>query len=161
AEQRNRRLWLEAVLIFAAWTVFGLLLANQSYIQTELRGRQMPWLVALRPGLLEAILWAFTMIAIFLLARRFPLEPGRVLRGIAVHLVGAVVISLARTGVMVVLGRYVKWVGVRIFRNQFWETSSLNFLFYALLVGIARLVLYYQIAQSALWAHPAITGSSI
>ena len=143
-EQRNRRIWLETALIFAAWTVFGLLLANQSYIQSGQRGRQMPWIVALRPGLLEASLWAFTTLAIFWLARRFPLERGRVLRGLAVHLVAAVAIALARTGLMVVLGGYVRWVGVRTFSAQFWGTSSQNFLFYALLLGIAHLGLYYR-----------------
>src|SRR5689334_14992770 len=144
-EQRNRRLWPETALIFAAWTIFGLLLANQSYIQTALAGRQMPVFVALRPGLLEAVLWALTTLAIFWLARRFPLDRGRVLRGIAVHLVAAVVIALARTGVMVVLGGYVPWVRAsRDFRMQFWGTSSQNFLFYALLLGIGHLVLYYR-----------------
>jgi LytS/YehU family sensor histidine kinase len=67
-----------------------------------------------------------------------------VLSGIAVHLVAAVVIALARTGVMVVLGWYVPWVGLRTFGPQFWGTSSGNFLFYALLLGIAHLVLYYR-----------------
>lgn len=144
-EQRIRRLWLETAIIFAAWTVFGLLLANQAYIQSGLRGRQMTsWMPALRPGLLESNLWALTTVAIFWLARRFPLERGRVLRGIAVHLVAAVVISLARTGLMVVLGWYVRWVGVRTFSPQFWGTSSQNLLFYALLLGIAHLVLYYR-----------------
>src|SRR6185503_10934653 len=95
-EQRNRRLWLEAALIFAALAIFGLLLANQSVIQSALGGRQMPWVTALRPGMLEAALWAFTTLAIFWLARRFPLERGRVLRGVVVHLGAAVVIALAR-----------------------------------------------------------------
>ncbi len=135
---------METALIFAAWAVFGLLLAHQSYIQSSLGGRQMPWVIALRPALLEASLWAFTTLAIFWLARRFPIERGRVLRGIAVHLVAAVVIALARTGVMIVLGWYLPWIRVRTFDLQFWGTSSQNVLFYALLLGIAHLVLYYR-----------------
>jgi two-component system, LytTR family, sensor kinase len=141
---RNRRLWLETALIVAAWTVFGLLVANQSTMLSALGGRPMPWVIALRPALLEAALWAFTTLGIFWLARRFPLERGRVLRGIAVHLVAALVIALARTGVMVVLGWYMPWVRVRTFSSQFWGTSSQNVLFYALLLGIAHLVLYYR-----------------
>src|SRR5262245_13031436 len=144
AEQRNRRLWLEAALIFAAWAVFGLLLANQSFMQSALGGRQMPVFVALRPALLEAVLWALTTIAIFWLTRRFPLDRGRVLRGIAVHVVAAVVIALARSGIMVVLGWYVPWVRLRTFGPQFWGTSSQNLLFYALLLGIGHLLLYYR-----------------
>ena len=144
AARRNRRFWLETALIFAAWAVFGLLLANQSYIQAALGGRQMPWIVALRSGVLEAVLWAITTVAIFWLTRRFPLERGRVLRGIAVHLVAAVVVALARSGVMLLLSWYVSWIRPRTFSTQFWGTSSQNALFYALLLGIAHLVLYYR-----------------
>ena len=143
-EQRNRRLWMETALIFAAWAVFGLLVASQSNILAAMGGRDMPWLVALRPAVLESVLWAFTTVAIFWLARRFPLDRGRLLLGIAVHLVAAVVIALARSGVMVVLGWYQPWVRTRVFSQQFWATSSQNLLFYALLLGIAHLVLYYR-----------------
>jgi sensor histidine kinase YesM len=143
-KQRNRRLWLETAIIFAAWLVFGLLVANQSSMLSALGGRPMPWIVALRPGLLEATLWAFTTLAIFWLARHFPIERGRVFQAIAVHLVAAVLIALARAGVMVVLSWYLPWVRVRDFSAQFWGTSSQNALFYALLLGIAHLVVYYR-----------------
>ena len=135
---------METAIIFGAWAVFGLLVATQSNILAAMGGRDMPWLVALRPGLLEAFLWALTTVAIFWLARRFPLDRGRVLKGIAVHFVAAVVIALARSGAMVVLGWYQPWVRVRGFGPQFWGTSSQNALFYALLLGIAHLVLYYR-----------------
>jgi LytS/YehU family sensor histidine kinase len=145
AEPRNRRRWLETAIIFAAWAVFALLVANQNYMQTAISGRQMPLLVALRPGLVDAALWAFTTLAIFWLARRFPIERGRVVQGIAVHLVAAVVIALARAGVMIVLRWYSPWLRVLpTFSLQFWGTSSQNFLFYALLLGIAHLGLYYR-----------------
>ena len=42
-EPRNRRFWLETALIFAAWTVFGLISSNQYYTQSELIGRPEPW----------------------------------------------------------------------------------------------------------------------
>jgi two-component system LytT family sensor kinase len=142
-QERNRRLWLETAIVFAAWAIFGLIRANQSYIQSALAGFQLPWLRALRPALLEATLWAFTTLAIFWLARRFPFERGRVLRGIAVHVAAAVVLALARTGAMVVLGWYMRWVRVGPFGSEFLATSSQNFLVYALLLGIAHLVIYY------------------
>jgi two-component system, LytTR family, sensor kinase len=104
----------------------------------------MSWVFALRPALLDANLWAFTTLAIFWLARRFPFERGQVLRGIAAHVAAAVVIALARAGVMVVLGRHVRWVRVGPFGSEFLATSSQNVLFYALLLGIAHLVIYYR-----------------
>jgi two-component system, LytTR family, sensor kinase len=144
AEHRVRRRWLETALIFVAWTVFGLLLANQIYIQSQLRGQPVPWVRVLRPGLLEAYLWAFATLAIFWLARRFPLERGNVLPRIAVHLVAAIVLSLARVGFMVELSRHVGWIGARSFSRVFWGSSSQNFVFYGLLVGIAHALLYYE-----------------
>ena len=143
AEQRVRRFWLETALVFAAWTVFGLLLANQIYIQSQLRGQTVPWVRVLRSGLLEAYVWAFATLGIFWLARRFPLERGRLLRRIALHVVAAVVVSLARVGFMVELSRHVGWLGPRSFSRVFWGSYSQNFLFYGLLLGIAHVPLYY------------------
>lgn len=144
AEPPERRLGLETTIVFAAWTVFGLLLAHQSYIQAALGGRQMPWYVALRPALVESVLWAITTLVIFWLARRFPIERGRMLQGVLVHVVAAVTIALARTGVMVVLSWYVPWIRGREFMLHFWATSSQNILFYAMLLGIAHMALYYR-----------------
>jgi two-component system, LytTR family, sensor kinase len=142
-EQQNRQLWLEAALIFAAWTVFGLVMANQFYMQSGLGGNPMPWGQVLRHGLFEAYLWAFTTLAIFWLARRFPLERGRMGRSIAVHLFGALVFSLLRVVVMVELSRHVDWLGERSFSRQFWSWFHHYLLYYALLLGIAHAVLYY------------------
>jgi two-component system, LytTR family, sensor kinase len=143
AENGKRRLWVEPALIFAAWTIFGLLLANQFYMQADLRGRPVTWEEVLWHGMLEGCLWAFTTLAIFWLARRFPLERGRVLPSIAVHLVAAIVLTLARAGFMVELSRRVDWLGERSFSRQFWGSSSVNLVFYALLLGIAHTMHYY------------------
>jgi LytS/YehU family sensor histidine kinase len=146
AEQGSRRFWLETAIIFVAWAVFGLLVANQSYTLTALAGRQMPLFIAFRSAFLESFLWALTTVAIFWLTRRYPLERGRMPRRIAVHLVAAVAIAMARTGIMLVLAWwYLRWLRVfPTFSLQFWSTSSQNVLFYALLLGIAHLVLYYR-----------------
>ena len=142
-EQRNRQLRLEAALIFAGWTVFALLLANQTHMMSELAGRPAPWARILRSSLLDAYLWAFATFVIFWLARRFPLERRRVLPHIAVHIVAAVGLSLARAAFMVELSRHVDWLGVRSFRPQFWGSSGIHLVFYALVLGVAHAVLYY------------------
>jgi two-component system, LytTR family, sensor kinase len=112
-------------------------------MQAEMRGRSVPWASVLRGALLDAYLWAFATLAIFWLARRVPLERGRLVRSAAVHLVAAVVLSLARAGFMVELGRRVDWLGPRPFSRVFWGSSSLHLLFYALLLGIAHAVIYH------------------
>jgi len=142
-DQRNRQLWLETALIFAAWTVFGLITANQFYMQSGLRGQPAPWGYVLRHALFEAYLWAFATLAIFWLARRFPLERGRMLRSISVHLIAAVVLTLARVMVMVELSRQVEWLPERSYSRQFWGWSHQYLLYHALLLGIAHAVLYH------------------
>jgi len=142
-EQRSRQLWLETALIFAAWTVFGLISANQVYVQFELIERPIPWRHALLQSLFEAYLWALATLAIFWLARRFPLERGRMPGGSAVHLASAVVLSLARVAVVVEMSRHVDWLGERTFDRQFWGRFHQYLLYYALLLGIAHAVLYH------------------
>ncbi len=143
-EQRNRQLWLEAALIFAAWTVFGLILANQFYMQLEMSGRPASWERVLPYALFEAFLWALATLAVFWLARRFPLERGRMLRSSAVHFVGAVVIALTRVVVVVELSRHVEWFGERSFSREFWGLSQGHLTFYAPLLGIAHAVIYHE-----------------
>jgi signal transduction histidine kinase len=141
--RRNRRIWIETALIFAAWTVYGLLLANQIRMQAGLLGRWAPWIVVLRSSLLDAYLWAFATLVIFWLARRVPIERGHLGRGISVHLIAAILLSVARAGFMVELSHHVSWLNPRPFSSVFWGSSSANVLFYALLLGIAHAVLYY------------------
>ena len=104
---------------------------------SELRARPVSWTRVLPRGLFEAYLWALATIAIFWPARRFPLERGRVPQRIAVHLVGAIVLSLVRAAVAVEMSRHVDWLVRRPFSEQFSGSSSQNILFYALLLGIA------------------------
>ena len=142
-ERRNHQFWLEAALIFAAWTVFGLITANQQYRRLELLGQPIAWRHALQGALFEEYLWALAMVAIFWLARRVPLERGRMLRGIVVHLFGALFLSLARVVVVVEMSKQVEWLPERSFGRQFWGQFHEYILFYALLLGIAHTVLYY------------------
>lgn len=142
-EQQKQRPWLETALVFAAWTVFGLIMANQFYMQLELMGRPASWGPVLRHGLFEAYLWAFITLAIFGLTRRYPLERGRLLRRIPVHLAGVVVLALLRVVIMVETSRHVDWLGARTFDRQYYGWFHIYMLFCVLLVGIAHAVLYH------------------
>jgi two-component system, LytTR family, sensor kinase len=142
-EQRNQ-LWLETAVILAAWTLFGLLMTNQFYLQSSMRGDAMTWGRVLKPSLFEAYLWATVTLVIFWLTRRFPLERGRMLRGVPVHLVAAVTLAVARVAAMVEMSRYVDWLGARTYERQFFSWFHTYFLFCVLIAGIAHAVLYYR-----------------
>ena len=144
AEQRHRKIWLETAIIFAAWSVFGLILAYQFHMQTELMGRPDSWTTALRAGLVDSYLWAFSTVVIFWLARRVPLERGRLIPAIAVHLVAAILLALARTAFKIELAQHLFGSRPRPFGLVFWGSSSINVLYYTLLLGIAHGILYYR-----------------
>jgi two-component system LytT family sensor kinase len=137
AEPGHRRFWLETAIIFAAWTVFGLILATQLYMQGTLGGRPQPWPAALKSGLINSTLWAVETVAIFWLARRVPLARKQLFSRIAVHIIAAIALSFARTAFMIQV------LGPRPFGIVFWGSVSVNILYYALLLGIAHAMLYY------------------
>ncbi|HEX8832044.1 MAG TPA: histidine kinase [Longimicrobium sp.] len=143
-EQRGRRVWVETALIFAAWAVYGLISSNQYYTRAALMGRPEPWGKVLPSALFEMFLWALATVAIFALARRFPLERGRMLRSSVVHLAAAVVLSLARGVALVEVSRRVEWLDHHPLNLQFWRSFHSYVLFYVLLLGIAHAVLYYE-----------------
>jgi two-component system, LytTR family, sensor kinase len=142
-EQGYRQRWIETAIIFAAWTVFGLITANQDYMRMEMRGNAPPWGTVLRVNLFESFLWAVTTVVVFWLSRLSPLERERMLRGMAVHVTGAVLLSLVRVVVVVQVSRHVEWLQERPYNRQFLGAFHQYILFYALLLGIAHAVYYY------------------
>ncbi|MDF1502950.1 histidine kinase [Roseisolibacter sp. H3M3-2] len=143
-EQRKRQGWLEAAVIFAAWTVFGLTLASQFHMQSELVGRPDRWSDSLRAALIDAYLWALSTVAIFWLARRVPLARGRLLVGVPVHLLAAVLLGMARAVCKIELTRLVLGFRTRPFPVVFWGSVSQDLIYYALLLGIAYAVFYHD-----------------
>ena len=137
-DERDRQYVLQAAIVLAAWTVFGLILTSQIYMQATLGGRTPPLIIILRSSMITAYLWALETVVIFSLARHIPLERRRLALGISVHLLAAVVVSAARVAYMI------KLLGPRPFAPFFWGNSSTNFVYYALLLGIAHAVMYYE-----------------
>ena len=142
-DQRNRQPWLETAIIFAAWSVFGLITASQIYLQLEVHERPISLRNALLQGLAESYLSAITTVAVFWLARRFPLERGRLRAAIPVHVVAALFLSLARVVFVVEVSQHVEFMGERTFARQFSGRFHHYLLYYALLLGIAQALYYY------------------
>jgi two-component system, LytTR family, sensor kinase len=141
AESRPHR--LELLLIFAGWTAFGLFSANQTSVAQAARGQPMSAGEALWPAMTNAFLWALATVAIFWLARRFPLARGRVLPHLAVHLIAGILLSLARVGVMVALSQWTEIFRPIEWTALFYRQFHVYLLFYVLLLGIAWAVYYH------------------
>ncbi len=146
-EQRGRQPWIEAAIIFAGWTVFALITMYQMSVQLDLRastrGSPISWPQMLS-NLLDSYLWALTTLAVFWLARRFPIERGRALRAFAVHSIAGAVILLIRFGIFVEIVRYGGLLPGASFELLFWGRLNQNIVFYVLLLGVAHAALYYR-----------------
>ena len=146
-EQRGRQYWMEAAIIFAGWTAFALITTYQMSVQLDLRpstrGSPIRW-SQLLGNLLDSYLWALTTLAVFWLARHFPIERGRMLRAFAVHGICGAVILLIRFGAFVEITRYAGWLPNQSFELLFWSRLNQNIVFYVLLLGVAHTTLYHR-----------------
>ena len=146
-EQRGRRLWTEAGIIFAGWTAFALITTYQTFVQVALRpsarGAPMRW-PTLFHNVLDSYLWALTTLAVFWLARRFPVERGRVMRAVTVYGICGAVILFARFHVYVAIVRHTGWLPKQTLELLVWARLNQNIVFYVLLLGVAHAALYHQ-----------------
>jgi signal transduction histidine kinase len=146
-EQRGRQSWMEAAVIFAGWTAFALLTVYQTSeqfaVRPSTRGLPMPWGVVVST-VVDSYLWALATLAVFWLARRFPIERGRALRAVAIHSAcGAVILSM-RFVAYVEIVRYGDLLPNQSFELLVWARLNQNIVLYVLLVGVAHTALYYH-----------------
>ena len=92
---RRRPFAARAGLYLLLWAITALFFGSQYWLLSQYAGRNDGFLKSLRYPLIDAAIWAALGLAAIALARRFPLERGRVLRGLAVHLPAAVLMSFA------------------------------------------------------------------
>src|ERR1041384_117380 len=90
----NRR-WFRAVLIMAAWTVFAIFLSSQMYLAYSRGTTPIRYSRIFLVELIYAYVWAALTPFILWLARRFRIDRGRWVRGLAVHLSASLLIGVA------------------------------------------------------------------
>ena len=74
------RRWLRAFFIIGVWTLFGVFLASQSTLAFSRRDRPFSWQRILLVEMAFAYIWAVLTPPVLWLARRFPIERGRLPR---------------------------------------------------------------------------------
>lgn len=105
--EARRRRWLVRGVVFGIWTSLGVFTTVQVWLilyTARLAGPDLPretpaasWWELLQLQLAEWYIWGMLSLAIFWLARRFPLERGTWWRSLLVHLPACVVVAFAQT----------------------------------------------------------------
>jgi two-component system LytT family sensor kinase len=89
------RRWLRAFFVIGVWTLFGVFLASQSTLAFNRREKPFSWERILLVEMAFAYIWAALTPPVLWLARRFPIERGRLPRSLTVHVLASVVIGFA------------------------------------------------------------------
>ena len=128
------------VLIFLAWTAYGIFFASQSLIRqgvsrgfSDLPRHLFPWLLC-------AYCWAVLTPLVLRLAARFPFVGGRFLQAFFVHIPAAVCFSLLQLGLYSVVATFLSGRGmsraVGLYRELVVEEFHQSVLVYSLIIAI-------------------------
>jgi two-component system, LytTR family, sensor kinase len=89
------RRWLRAFFIIGVWTLFGVFLASQSTLAFSRSVRPFSWQRILLVEMSFTYIWAALTPLVLWLARRFPLERGRLTRSLTVHVLASIILGFA------------------------------------------------------------------
>jgi two-component system LytT family sensor kinase len=147
---RRRR----AFIIFGGWTLFGLFFACQSYIANSYFDRHAPFGRILVPWLSLAYVWALLTPLAMKLARRFPLERGKLFRGVLLHSLVGILFSLLQVAVYLVAYVFSRewvmgnsppaYVLLRSYQSLLVAEFHFNLFVYWVLLGLYHAYNYYR-----------------
>jgi two-component system LytT family sensor kinase len=136
------------LVVLAAWTLAGLLLATQAWASRAMRGEPIAWLHTLAIWLAWAYLWALLTPLVFRLVDRFPLVRPHRLRDLQVHALAGVVLA---AGNLALFAFVAPGVGAMSVGADWMDT-------YRRLVGTALLLnipVYWLVVGGLLWQRAA------
>jgi two-component system, LytTR family, sensor kinase len=142
---RARYLLIVGAMIAGAWTLVALVSTGQWYFFRLTSGRPAPWPSALVDNLVSCWLWALFTPAIVWLARRHPVERGRLLGSVPRHLLLAG--GLAAVDVLADLA-LAPWLSAGPdlpFLTAFFGKSFINLFSYAAVVAVTHAVDYHAL----------------
>ena len=154
ADPRRLRIGLKLLLLVALWTIPGLLFGSQLFFHERIRGVYLTswdWLGYVVWQLVGWYFWAPVTPFVLLLGRRFPLRPPRLLRGLALHLFVASLMTFAFAAWNTLFARPIApsetvyeldpWWFMDAFLSQRFHTSLLT---YFLILGVGYGIDFYR-----------------
>ncbi len=133
--------WKRWLLALAFWTALGLFFASQTGLAYLYQQGWAPWGFLIRLALGEWYIWALLSPGVWWLARRFPMERGRVRRALAVHIPAAFAFTIAK----IVIEEQVVWRLLQMpGRLNPASKFHLAFLTYWAIVGVNHGIRYYR-----------------
>lgn len=137
--------WARGLLGCLFWTLLGLSFASQFYMASAKAGLDVSWRQAVSYSLGDWYVFATLSVPVIPLTRRFPFGAGNWQRSLAVHLLGAVVFSLAYMVIRAWIGH---WQSGATFADAFRlllvKTWHFNVLVYCVMVVVSQAVGYYR-----------------
>ncbi|HEY5885507.1 MAG TPA: histidine kinase [Pyrinomonadaceae bacterium] len=147
AEQFNKaRFKAAAIILF--WTILGLSFALQAYLANTYFQRHPSWWRTVSVWLIWSCGWAMLTPPVFWLARRYPLERGKILRSLLVHVLAGTIYSLLSLIIYLVVWLQINetvW-NLTFQRFQFLFVSEFHtcLLIYLIIVGLTHAYEYYS-----------------
>lgn len=154
ASPLRSRIGLKLLLLVGLWTIPGLLFGSQLFFHERIQGANLTgfdWLGYVVWQLVGWYFWAPVTPFVLLLGRRVPLRPPRLLRGLALHLVVASLMTIVFAAWNTLFARPVApsptvyeldpWWFMEAFLSQRFHTSLLT---YFLILGVGYGVDFYR-----------------
>lgn len=144
------RPWMIWVIVVGAWTLFGALIAGESYFRLSAAGQEPSLARLLLHFLAWSYTWALFTPVILWLRWRFPFSRDRWVGSLVIHLGASLAIawigSVSFVGAGQWLGRIPPGTDVLFRRSALMFVAFLHFdpVFYWIIIGLGYLLQYYQ-----------------
>jgi signal transduction histidine kinase len=144
----NKKLALLCAAVLLWWTLNGLAVGTQWMLMRDAAGQGVSFWRAMPASMIGAWGWAPLSLALIWLARRYPIEPARIWRGLAVHGAAIVVVILLRAVYIYTLDDWLHWYDAPPTFAEVLLQSVWNNLFQGwLVVGVAHALFFSERAR--------------
>ncbi|MGH7503553.1 MAG: sensor histidine kinase [Longimicrobiales bacterium] len=135
----------EVGLILGSWTVFGIIQTGQQLAYTARLGTNMPLDLAMTTAFAGAAVWAILTVAVFRLARRYPLDRTPRTPAILAHAAASCIVAFLEVASTFVIAALTGMLSPdATFLDFFFRGFPFNIVVYWMIAGVAHALMYYR-----------------